>query len=263
MDAYELVAARASSLELSVERYFVDDNCSIADYRGPQLIVVAHASRLVTIHELGRQIDELEPARMTALVELALLACDEPQEDFGFDTAIGRPTTSYRLRVFRALREAERSCRHAINHYDAHALHPAFTQLLTALRQVTGPLPPSAANAWDNAARWLGPGDLGALWQARRPVPLPAIINAFTEPGPVYFRAGQPPHRSELYRLDGNELAWLRDGAAPTPVTMQDGLRWILPCGGGVIEAFNPWQRPRRIYVRVDDPARGIYVQRE
>lgn len=262
MEAYELVATLASRIELAVDRYVVHDSGAIADYRGPQLIVDVHANRLVTIHELGRQVDELAPQQTNALVELGLAACDEHQAPFGIDTAIGRPITTYRLGVYRALREATRQTTHQINHHGPQPLGPAFSTFLTALREATGPLPMTAATAWDVAARWLGARDLGPLWHAGQPVPLPSIITAVSCDEVVHLRAGQPPQRSELYRLDGNELAWLRANHAPIALTMYDGLRWILPCGAGVVEVHHEWQEPRRIYVRIDDPARGIFVQR-
>jgi hypothetical protein len=262
VEAYELAAAAVSAIELDVESYYVHDGGDKPAYRGPQLVVRVHALKVITIHEVGRQVDEIAPQRANELVGLALDACDEPQPGPGIDTAIGRPITAYQLRVHRALRERRASLAHHVNHYGARALGPRFSAFLSALREATGPLPPTAASAWDLAATWMAPRDLGDLWRARIAIPLPAIVTAFSHDDVVYFRAGQPPQRSELYRLQQNELVWLREGEPAAPVP-SDRLRWLLPCGGGVIEAHQEWQQPRRIYVRVDDPARGIYVQRD
>ncbi len=262
LEGYELVATRFAQIELFVERYYVHDDGTITDYQGPQLVVFVSANRIVTLHELGRQVDELSAHRSHELVERALAACDEPQADFGVDTAIGRPTTRYQLRVYRALHETTRASRHAINGYDARALGPAYSAFLAMLRERTGMLPPAATRAWDLAATYLAASDLGDLYRAGQAIPLPAIVSAFADDGTVYFRAGQPPNRSELYRLDGNQLVWLRGNEA-VPLTMVDGPRYALPCGAGAIHVHQQWQQPRRIYVRIDDPVRGIYVQRD
>ncbi|MBA3500325.1 MAG: hypothetical protein H0T65_08130, partial [Deltaproteobacteria bacterium] len=200
--------------------------------------------------------------RTAALIALAVAACTEAQTEFGVDTAIGRPTTCYRIAVLQAMTNVVHACRHAINHYDPYPLEPAFSAFLTALREATGPMPQTASAAWDRAATWMHPRDLGPLFHAGQPVPLPSIVSTFVDDGIVFVRAGQPPLRSELYRLDPGELVWLPDNREPVPLTMYGGHRWVLPCGGGVIETHDRWQQPRMIYVRVDDPARGIYVQR-
>jgi hypothetical protein len=261
MDRYEVMAALAARIDFCVEHYFVNDGGSIGDYRGPQLVIAAHAGRLVTIHELGRQVDELSALRMNALVELALAACDEEQAPFGPDTACGRPTTTYSLHVYRALHERTAHATHEVNQYLPTALGPAFSAFLVALREATGPLAGDARAAWDHAARWLAPHDLGALYRAGQPVPMPSIVGAFADDDMVFLRAGQPPQRSELYRLDGNQLVWLR-GNDTIALTMFDGPRYELPCGAARVEVHHEWQQPRRLYVRIDDPARGIYVQR-
>jgi hypothetical protein len=262
MDRYEMMAARASRIELAVEHYFVLDDGKVDDYRGPQLAITAHTGRLVTIHELGRQLDPLSPVQMNALVELALAACDEVQADFGIDTACGRPTTSYQLHVYRALHARTAHATHQINHYGPAALGPAFSAFLVALREATGPLAADARGAWDHAARWIAARDLGPLYGACQPVPMPSIVGAFADDETVYLRAGQPPQRSELYRLDGDQLVWLRGNNDTVALTMYDGPRYQLPCGAARVEVHHEWQRPRRLYIRVDDPARGIYVQR-
>lgn len=261
MDAYVRAAALAARIDLVVEHYFVGDSCEIGDYRGPQLAISARALRVVTVSELGRQIDALTAPQMIALVELGLAACDEAQAPFGIDTAIGRPVTTYQLHVHRLLDARRAYASHEVNGYEPAALGPAFSAFLVALREATGPLPADAATAWDRGARYVGPRDLGALYHAGQPVPLSSIISAFAEDETVYLRAGQPPARSELYRLDGNQLVWLR-GAETIALTMLDGLRYALPCGAGRVEVHHEWQQPRRIYVRIDDPARGIFVQR-
>jgi hypothetical protein len=158
METYRLAAARVGWIELAVEHYFVGDDSAIADYRGPQLIVIAHAERVVTIHELGRQVDELAIERAVELIDLGIAACAEPQADLGFDTAIGRPTTRYRLRVYRALPETTATLQHAVNHYAPRALGPTLSRFLVALRETIGPLPATATSAWDDATRWLARG---------------------------------------------------------------------------------------------------------
>lgn len=261
-EGYELVATRFAQIELMVERYYVHDDGTITDYQGPQLVVLVSANRIVTFHDLGRQIDELSAERSYQLVESALAACDEPQADFGIDTAMGRPTTTFRLRAYRALHETTRASRHAINGYAPRALGPVYSAFLALLRERTGPLPAAASRAWDLAATWFAPSDLGPLYRAGQPVPMPAIVTAFAEDDTVYFRAGQPPNRSELYRLDGLQLVWLR-GNETIPLTAIDGPNYALPCGAGAIHVHQEWQQPRRIYVRIEDPVRGIYVQRD
>jgi hypothetical protein len=263
IELYEQLAAYAGVIELRVEHYIHHDGFPpIHDYAGPQLIVIAHAGKLVTIHELGRHVEDLDLGRMMELIELGLAACDERQADGGIDTAIARPMTSYHLRVYRALREADRSASHSINHYAARALGPAYSALLAALRETSGAVHPSAARAWDRAATWMCAQPLGDMFDLGQPVPLPRLVNAFACNETVYFRAGQAPDPSELYRLDGNQLSWLRGNDPPIPLTMLDHLRYELPCGGGVIELHQEWEQPRRIYVRNVDPARGIWVQR-
>ena len=262
MEAYEVAAAHECSVELRVERCVVDDMGISRDYVGPQLIVVAHQGKLITIDELSRQIEDIAPERMLALVELAVLACDEEQPRGGADTALSRPITSYRVNVFRAHDNRDVTTSMGINHYAPAPLGPAMTRFLAALREASGHLPATAAMGWDLAATWMGPVELGDLFHSGRPIPLPNIVQTFAQDGTVYVRAGQPPQRTELYRLDGDGMVWMRDGAE-MPLTCIEGHRWVLPCGAGVIETHREWQQPRRIYVRVTDPARGIYVQRE
>lgn len=261
MELYEQLATLAARIELSIEHYQSLDGSGTVAYRGPQLLVCVHGGRLVTLHEDGRQVDMIAHAQTRALVELGLAACDEPQAAFGIDTALGRPVTTYQLRVLRAHPERRAALTHDINGHTPAVLGPAFSAFLVALREATGPLPDPARHAWDRAARWLAPRDLGPLYAAGQPVPLPSLVGAFAEDDVVYLRAGQPPQRSELYRLDGNQLVWLRGNDA-VALTMHEGPRYELPCGAARVEVHHEWQQPRRLYIRVDDPERGIHVQR-
>ncbi len=250
-------------IELHVDHYIVDDGGDIHGYTGPQLVVIAHAKKLVTIHEHGRQLDELAADRMVALLDLALAACQEPETaGGGVDTALSRPITSYSLHVHRMLREQRATTTLSVNHYAPWPIGRAVSTFLAALREATGPLPATAARAWDLAATWMTARDLGPSFAARQVVPLPSIVQTFSCDDTVYFRAGQRPQRSELYRLDPGQLVWLRDDGAPLPIASVEGQRWALPCGAGVIEVHQEWQQARRIYVRIDDPERGIWVQR-
>ena len=61
----------------------------------------------------------------------------------------------------------------------------------------------------------------------------------------------------------GNECGGISPDHAPAQPLAPVGARWVLPCGAGVVETHEEWQQPRRIYVRVDDPVRGIWVQRD
>jgi hypothetical protein len=262
VEAYEVAAAHASRIELRVEHLVVNDNWISNDYGGPQLIVIAHQGKLVTIDELSRQIEPLQPEHMVKLVELALAACDEQQPRGGVDTANSRPLTFFRMHVYRALHEREVSRTIVINHYASFSLGPVVSRFLAALRAASLHLPATAQMGWDLAATWMAPVELGDLFQIGRAVPLPEIVQTFTQEGTVYFRSGQPPQRSELYRLDGDGVVWIRD-SDELALTCIEGHRWILPCGAGVIETHQAWQQPRRIYVRITDPIRGIYVQRD
>jgi antitoxin (DNA-binding transcriptional repressor) of toxin-antitoxin stability system len=271
MEAYERMAAFASTIELRVDAYISPDDLRIEDYRGPELIAIAHAGKLITLTADGRTIAELLPERMLELLELAAAAEHEPYEA-GIDTACARPMTHYHLRVERLLRDHRFMAHVAVNHYGVRALGPRWSAVLAGLRDAAGAAAaasidaPAAAAAWDFAAAFLGPLDLGPLWAAGGVVYLPHALTAFEHAGPVYLRVGQPPQRSELYLLDGGDLIHIgesRRAVAAAPLAHWDRrARWILPCGGGTLMLGHEWKRPPRLVAHAVDLARPIYVQR-
>jgi len=272
MERYERMAAFASTIELRVDAYVSPDNLEIEDYRGPELLAIAHAGKLVTLTADGRTIAELSPERMLELLELATAAEHEPYEA-GIDTACSRPMTHYHLRVERLLRDHRFMAHVAVNHYGVRALGPRWSAVIASLRDAASAAAAAAtavdahaAAAWDFAAAFLGPLDLGPLWAAGGVVYLPHALTAFEHAGPVYLRVGQPPQRSELYLLDGSNLIHIaesRRAVAASPLADWDRrARWILPCGGGTLMLGHEWQRPPRLVAHAADPARPIYVQR-
>jgi hypothetical protein len=265
MEPYQRAAVLASLVELHVDAHVVGDDLMIDDYQGPRLIAIAHAGKLVTIADGDRAIAELDVDRMQRLLALAL-ATEHERYSPGVDTAIARPITSYDLRVCRMLDRHDHAGRLAVNHYGPRALGPRWTALITELRDAAGRASPPSADAWDFAAAWAGPLDLGPAWIAGQVVRLPSLAAAFEHTGPVYLRAGQPPQRSELYCHDGTALVHIDGDRRAVPATqlrdwhVRD--RWILPCGGGSVTVAREWQRPARFVVHTHDPARPIYVQR-
>lgn len=258
-------AASASAIELRVEAYVVTDLMQVEDYRGPDLIVIAHADKLVSITAGGRAIAELAPERMHELLELAVAAEHEPHR-VGVDTATARPLTRCHLHVERLLREHRFAAGRTVNHYAVHALGPRWSAAIAALRDAAGAVHDArAAEGWDVAAAFLAPIDLGPVWAAGGVVQLPSAVAAFEHAGPVYLRVGQPPQRSELYCYDGGlvHVGDVRRAVEPAPLApWHHGERWVLPCGGGTLMIGHEWQRPPRFVAHALDPARPIYVQR-
>lgn len=237
----------------------------IEDYHGPDLLVIAHAGKLVTFTAEGRTLADLAPERMLELLDLAIAAEHEPYRP-GADTAEVRPITSYHLRAERLLQEHRFTTSLSVNHCYPRALGPRWSALIAGLRGAAGKLPPARpSGCWDFAAAFLDPIDLGPEWAAGGVVRLPPAVAAFEHAGPVYLRVGQPPHQSELYCHDGGlvHVDDQRRAITPTPLMeWHQPDRWLLPCGGGTVMIGHEWQRPPRFTVHAFDPARPIYVQR-
>jgi hypothetical protein len=265
MELYERAAALASRIELHVDAHLVNDDMTIDDYQGPHLVVIAYGGKLVTFSDVGRTVVELAAERMQQLLAIALAAEHEPYATAP-DTAVARPITSYVLHVERMLEHHRFSGGLAVNHYGVRALGPSWSGLIAALREAGGRLPRPAADAWDFAATWLGPLDLGPAWTGGQVVRLPATVTAFEHAGPFYLRVGQPPQRSELYCHDGETLVHVAGERCALPATpLRDWHvreRWILPCGGGSLVVAREWRRPPRFVVHALDPERPFYVQR-
>jgi len=146
----------------------------------------------------------------------------------------------------------------------------AWSSLLRTLRDASGALPAAAGDAWDLALTWTSPIDLGSVWRAGGEIRIPHVVTAFEHDGPLFLRVGQltPPQLpyredarpSQLYRLLDRRLVCVDDGRILEP-TQDHPLRWVLPCGGGVVMHHPEWRPPHRTVVRVDDLDRGIYVQ--
>jgi hypothetical protein len=170
----------------------------------------------------------------------------------------------------------------SVNHSAPHALPGMWSTFLRTLRDAIGPIEAAHATAWDLALTWTGAFDLGPTFRHGGVVPLPHLVTSFTlDDGGVYLRTGQrpvagDPYRtmdatpSVLYRFD-EPACTLRDENSKREVPLDDGIgdrshhphhRWTLPCGGGTLEFHREWQTPPRLVVRIDDPARGIYVQK-
>jgi hypothetical protein len=265
MEPLERRAAYAGTIELRVDSYVVTDRMEIEDYRGPELIVLAHAGRVVEITASRRTLVELAPERMHELLELAIAAEHEPHRE-GVDTATARPVTRYRLCAERVMREHRFTASRQVNHLVPHALAPRWSALIAALREAAGPpADPRAAEAWDVAAAFVGPIELGPVWTAGGVVQLPRDVTAFEHDGPVYLRVGQPPGRSALYCYDRG-LVYVADERRVVPrspfAIRHPGERWLMPCGGGSVQLCHEWQRPLRFVAHAFDPARPIFVQR-
>lgn len=265
-----------TSIELRVDEALVPDALVPIDYQGPVLVAIAHANRIVSLTPHGRVVRPLSLDLATSLAHAAALARKEHVK-LGVDTAFSRTITTLRVRV-----DHPRGSAHsyafagAVNHLAPHALPEMWSALLVALRDAIGELRPDEADCWDRALTWTAPIDLGFMWHAGAAVRVPHRVTCIEPDGPLYLRTGQPgeagapndPYRptgrgrSLLYRLelDGVSLTCLDDRRVVAPD--DTGLRWHLPCGGGVVMFHHEWLAPPRVVIRVDDHERGIYVQR-
>lgn len=269
------LVAEATSIELRLDQSLHRDDSIIPDhYVGPELVVVAHSNRIVSLTPHGRIVRPLSARAATALLDAATLARNE-QCELGVDTAISRVITMFYLRVDHARGPSHSfSFTGAVNHSAPRALPGLWSTLLRILRDAIGPLDAPNAAAWDLAMTWTGPYDLGPTFRHGGVVALPHLVTSFTVEDGVYLRTGQvpvagDPYRtmdrtpSVLYRFEEHACALVDEAAkrtiAPDP---GDHRRWTLPCGGGAIALHHEWKTPPRLVVRVDDPARGIYVQK-
>lgn len=266
MDIGNLLA-QMNTVALRVDHDVVPDLEPPRDYRGPHLIVIVHAGRLVSITRAGHTVVDVSTARIRQLTALGLAATEEPHVEDGVDTAIARPVTTLRLHVEDVQTDREHLSRIQINHYAPALLGPRWSDLVHALHDAAAPRPDIEADLWDMAMLWTAPSDLGERWAAGRPTALPRPVTGFEHDGPVYVRAGRPPDRSELYRLHDDELVHLPERGGrleverrPLPWQSPGQSRWVLPCGAGVVTVM--WGAPSRIIIRSYLPHRSIAVQR-
>jgi hypothetical protein len=268
----DTLEVEASSIELRVDESEFPDDLAVlaADYHGPDLVVVAHANRIASLSAQGRVVRPLPARTATILLEAARAARTEQVEQ-GMDTALSRRITTLRVRVDHARGPSHSfALVGAINHSDPYALPQLWSTFLRTLRDAIGPLEGPVSDTWDLALTWTGPFDLGPTFRHGGVVAVPHLVTAFTVDGPIYIRTGQPPvagdpyrtvtaSPSVLYHFDGQVLV---DVASKRALAAIDKHRWQLPCGGGTVTYHHEWQTPARVVVRVDDPARGIYVQK-
>ncbi len=270
------LVAEATAIELRVDQSWHPDDLAVLadDYQGPELVVVAHANRIASLTPYGRVVRPLSARAAMALLDAASLARTEQFEP-GVDTAVSRLITMFYLRVDHARGPSHSfSIRGAVNHQAPHPLPGLWSTLLRVMRDAIGPLDAGNASAWDIAMTWTSPFDLGPTFRHGGVVALPHLVTSFTvDDGGIYLRTGQipiagDPYRtmdatpSVLYRLDEPSCT-LVDEKTKRPIPPDEsGRQWTLPCGGGALALHREWRTPPRLVVRVDDPARGIYVQK-
>jgi hypothetical protein len=286
MEPVERAVLFATTLQLRVDSCVVHDDGAAPDFRGPELLVLAERGALVIITPHRRTVAELPFPALRRLLDLADLAEPEPHRE-GADTAIARPLTRYHLRCERPLpQQRSFTTERLVNHLVPHSLGPHLTAFLTELAHHARPTA-ADLDAWDFAATWLGARDLlgagpaPAPWPVDRVLPLPPGVTVVEQDGPIYLRVGQPPARTELYRLDpaptSSRLAALahlvpgergtgQHSARPlTAAPLADWhlpSRWRFPCGGGSLLAISRGRHPQRLVVHSIDPDRPVYVQR-
>lgn len=270
--------AEATSIELRVDQSWHPDDLAFlpADYQGPELVVVAHANRIVSLTPHGRIVRPLSSRAATTLLDAVTLAKSEQQEP-GVDTALSRLITTLRIRVDHARGPSHSfSLIGAVNHQMPHALPGLWSTFLRVLRDAIGPLDIETAAAWDLALTWTGPFELGPTFRHGGVVSLPHLVTALTVEDALYLRTGQVPTAGDPYRTMDRTPSVLYHFDPRTGVLIDqdtkraiedDGdvgmaRRWTLPCGGGAIALHREWKTPPRLVVRVDDPARGVYVQK-
>jgi len=258
----------ATRVEVLVEESHHPDDLALlpADYRGPELVAIAHAGRLATVTAAGRNAVSLPASDAKSIVEAALAARGDRVEP-GIDTALDRVLTAIHVRYSDPRGQAGSfSIVGVVNHAAPHSLPPAWSRLLTRMRDAAGPLSEVDNEAWDRALTWVAPSSLGDVWDAGGVVELTTIVTAIECAGAVYLRVGQPPRRSVLYRMtDAGVLHAIGDdGRAQEVAPMAPAYvrRWRLPCGGGTVMFHHEWRQSARLVIRVDDRERGIYVQR-
>ncbi|MGE0395887.1 MAG: hypothetical protein AB7T06_04090 [Kofleriaceae bacterium] len=271
------LVAEATAIELRVDQSWHPDDLAFlpADYQGPELVAVAHANRIVSLTPYGRIVRPLSSRAASTLLDAVTLARSEQQEP-GIDTALSRLITTFRIRVDHARGPSHSfSLIGAVNHMAPHALPGLWSTFLRVLRDAIGPLDAETAAAWDLALTWTGPFELGPTFKNGGVVALPHLVTALTIEDALYLRTGQlpvagDPYRtmdrtpSVLYHLDVRTGVLFDQDAKRSvePEEVRGTQQWTLPCGGGAIALHREWKTPPRIVVRVDDPARGIYVQK-
>lgn len=250
---FERLLLLSRRVQLVVDEWYNCDGEPPRDYQGPCLVVIAMAGRITALTGAERIVRPLADSQVEALLRAVVAAGQEDPRE-GVDTAIGRTQTCLRLYAEHA--RVPLSAAATVNHSVPHALPPHWSTLLRLLRDAIGPLPPSAADAWDVAMTWSGAVDLGAAWHARTPVRMPHRVTAFEHDGPLYLRTGQPPGPSRLYQLADDALLDVEHRRV-----IPAGARgWDLPCGGGRVTVRREWPRPPRVIVTCNDE-RGVYVQ--
>jgi hypothetical protein len=271
------MVAEATAIELRVDQSWHPDDLAFLpqDYQGPELVVVAHANRIVSLTPHGRIVRPLSSRAATTLLDAVTLAKNESTQP-GVDTALSRLITTFRIRVDHARGDSHSfSLVGAVNHQAPHALPGLWSTFLRVLRDAIGPLDAETAAAWDLAMTWTGPLELGPTFRHGGVIPLPHLVTALTVEEAVYLRTGQlpvagDPYRtmdltpSVLYHFEPRTGVLIDQDAKRTidPDVAGASPRWTLPCGGGVIAFHQEWRQPARLVVRVDDPSRGIYVQK-
>jgi hypothetical protein len=274
------LVAEATSIELRIDQSWHPDDLALLpqDYQGPELVVVAHANRIVSLTPHGRLVRPLSSRAAMTLLDAVALAKNEQQEP-GVDTALSRLITTFRIRVDHARGQSHSfSLVGAVNHQAPHALPPLWSTFLRVLRDSIGTLDANTAAAWDLALTWTGPFELGPTFRHGGVVALPHLVTALTVEEAIFLRTGQlptagDPYRtmdrtpSVLYHFDARTevlfdqdakrtIAWDKDWSSSS------GRQWTLPCGGGAVALHREWKQPPRLVVRVDDPSRGVYVQK-
>ena len=254
----------ATRIQLQIDQYFAPDMEPPADYRGPHLIAIAHANRIVTLGSTGRIVRELPYEASAALLKTAAHARTEQIYE-GHDTAPGRPITLLTLTVDHARGPAHSfMCSALINHHAPHALPPQWSALLRQMRDRFDYPDEATALDWDRALTWTSPVDLGPVWQAGKAVRTPHVVTSIAHDGRLYLRTGQKPYPSSLYKLEGGTLTCMDDRRVVPPV--KDGgpgrchAHFVLPCGGGTVTLHRDWEQTPRIVLRCSD-IRGLYVQ--
>ncbi|HVK75723.1 MAG TPA: hypothetical protein VM734_20475 [Kofleriaceae bacterium] len=271
MEDFERFLNLAYGIRLVVTEAFYPDGGIATDFHGPDLVVAVGGLTIAALTEHGRVVAPLTEAAKVALVAAAETTRGEHHRT-GVDTALGRRLTTLSLQV-----DHPRGPSHSfasvavVNHCATHMLSATWSHALRLLRDAVGPLPRLPAAAWDLAMTWTAPIDLGPVFAAGGVVAAPHLVTTIAvEDGPVYLRTGQPAHDRDPYRSGPPSVLYRFDPGPPRLVDEDRGVavagdgawRWTLPCGGGALAMHHGHDEPRRLVIRVDDPIRGVYVQR-